>query len=412
MENQVNRNEALCFPKDFLWGVSTSAYQVEGGITNDWSRWENSLERKAVLRGKGLNPEDFICGRACDFVHKYEEDIKLVKELGCGAFRVSLEWAKIEPKKGEFDLEAIAYYRRLLAKIRENNLKTVVTIWHWTNPLWLAFEGGWANRQVANYFANYTEKVVKELGDLVDFWLTLNEPMVHVVNGYIVGKFPPSKHNPLLAFRVFNNLVKAHNSAYKVIHKSLPEAKVGLTSLYNYAEPVSHKSWLDKLVVRLYDYFWNDRFLLKTRKYLDYLGVDYYFHDRLTWLPPFRKNLNIQVTDLGWEIYPQGIYEVLKRLDKYELPIYIMENGLADATDAKRPEFIREHLKFVHQAIRENVDVRGYFHWSLLDNFEWALGWAPKFGLYEVDRQTFERKPRSSVEVYRKICTDNQLVLD
>ena len=400
------------FPEGFLWGASTSAYQVEGGITNDWSQWEMSEKRLKELQDKKLDYRDFVAGSACDFYNRYAEDVVLAKKINLGGFRLGIEWARIEPRKGEFDRKEIEHYRQVLTELKKNDLKTVLTLWHWTNPLWLAEEGGWSNKKVADYFVRYVEFVVAELGDLVDFWVTINEPTIHVLDGYLRGKFPPNKKNIFLAAKTFFILAKAHNRAYSIIHKIYPKAKVGLTHLGNNFEPARHWFLPDIILTALLNFICNGLFIGLIKKQLDYLGLDYYFHDRVVWRPPFIKNLNKETTDFGWEIYPRGIYNVLKSLKHFKKPIIIMENGIADAADAKRGKFITDHLRFVYQAITEGVDVRGYFYWSLLDNFEWAAGWTMKFGLYSLDRNTFERKMRPSALVYAEICRTNSIKAD
>ncbi len=401
------------FSKDFLWGVSTSAYQIEGGIRNDWSDWEKNEARIKDLKAKNLEPDDFVCGSACDSYDRYEEDLDLVKDLGCGAFRISIEWARIESEEGNFDMKEIEHYRKVLQAIKKRNLKIVLTLWHWTNPIWLAKQGGWTNKKTIDYYLRYVKLIVRELGEYVDFWISLNEPMVHVANGYLVGKFPPNKKlNIFKARKVFKNLVKAHNGFYDLIHKNLPKAKVSITKLTNHFEPARKWCLIEIFFSWLANYFANDLFLQKIKNKIDFIGFDYYFHYRIVWYPPFKKNLNKKTTDMGWDIYPAGIYCAIKYLSKFKKPIFIMENGLADKKDNQRKYFIIEHLKYVHKAIEEGVDIRGYFYWSLLDNFEWDKGWAPKFGLYEVDRQTFKRTARPSVKVYADICKNNKIILN
>ncbi len=397
------------FPKDFLWGTSTSAYQIEGGITNDWSEWEQSSARMLELKKSGKNPNDFICGQACDSYNRWREDIELLKNLSCNAYRFGVEWARIEPEPGKYQLKEIEHYRQILKELKKNNLKTVLTLWHWTMPVWVVREGGWENKKTIKCFSRYVDLVVKELGNYVDYWVVLNEPLIHAFNGHLIGKFPPQKKSILAAIRVLHNLAHGHSIAYDIIHKYYPGAQVSITQIVNYFEPAHKHCLVEKFLVSLAHYFWNDWFLEKVKNKLDYIGVDYYFHDRIIWHPPFRKNLNKRVSDLGWEIYPAGIYHIIKYLHKFKKPILILENGLADASDKYRADFIREHLYYVWQAIDDGVDVRGYFYWSLLDNFEWALGFAPRFGLYETDYKTFTRRPRPSAKVYAKICKSNKL---
>lgn len=399
--------KTYAFPEGFLWGASTSAYQVEGGIINDWSQWEMSDKRLAYLRRKGLDYRDFVAGRACDSYHHVKEDVDLLLRLNCNAGRIGLEWSRIEPVEGEFSHHAIEHYRRQLLYMKRCGLKTAVTIWHWTNPMWLVDEGGWANKKVVAYFRRYAKVMARELGDVVDYWLTVNEPTIHVGNGYIRGNFPPNKKNPFKALAVYFNLIKAHKAAYKAIHSLIPKAKVGFTHLGNNFDP-ARKWFLPELFLAgVLNFFYNGFLLGRVRKHIDFIGLDYYFHNRVVWYPPFIRNKNKEVTDLGWEIYPKGIYNILKYLSRFRKPIIIMENGLADANDDKRERFIINHLRWVHRAISEGVPVRGYFHWSLLDNFEWAHGWSPKFGLCDFDKETFERHVKHSGMVYAEICRNN-----
>src|SRR3989338_8356902 len=197
----MNEHAILKFPPGFLWGVSTSDYQIEGGINNDWSEWEKS-------RIGEKNSANHICGQACDSYNRYEEDLDLVKNLNCGAYRMGVEWARIEPEQGKFNLAEIDHYRTVLRAAKKRNLKIVLTLWHWTNPIWLAAEGGWANKMVAEYFARYVKLITGEMGAYVDYWVTINEPMVAVANGYLNGKFSPNKKSIWLARRVYNNLIK------------------------------------------------------------------------------------------------------------------------------------------------------------------------------------------------------------
>jgi beta-glucosidase len=405
----MSESKILKFPKNFLWGVSTSAYQVEGGIINDWSEWEKSEARVKDLKFRGKNPEDYISARACDSCNRYEEDFDLAKELNCSAFRLGIEWAKLETAPGQWDKVATEHYRQVLLAAKKRNLKIVLTLWHWTNPMWLAESGGWAKRNTVKHFARYVEYAVNELGDLVDYWVTINEPMVYLANGFLTGIWPPNKRNMFKMCRAYENLIKAHKISYEVIHKKYKDAKVGLTMLANYFEPARIWHPLELIMAKLANYFWNNRFVKRLGGRYDFLGLDYYFHDRIIWYPPFKKNLNKKVTDMGWEIYPQGIYQVLKNYSKFEVPLFIMENGIADVADAQRARFIIDHLNYVYQAIQDGIDVRGYFYWSLLDNFEWAHGFTQKFGLYALDRLTQKRTARPSAKVYAEICKNNQL---
>ncbi len=397
----------LSFPADFLWGASTSAHQIEGGTNNDWTQWESSPERLANLKAQGKNTFDYESGQAANSWELYEEDFNLIQDLNCGGYRFGIEWSRIEPEEGKFNLEALRHYKTMLTSLKERNLKTVLTIWHWTNPIWFAELGGWTNRDSVKYFTRFTNACVEEFGDLVDLWIVLNEPTVHILNGYLKGKFPPHHQNPWQAQVALHNLIKAQKKAYTIIKENTYEAQVGLTTLANFIEPADKHNFFDQALAKLANFAWNRYFVYRTRNHVDFIALDYYFHNRLAAKRPHNLNLNKLTTDLGWEIFPLGIYEVIKEFSRYKLPIYIMENGLADEEDKNRANFIKEHLYYIHQAISDGYAVKGYFHWSLLDNFEWAEGHTAKFGLYQVNRQTFERTARPSATVYAQTCKDN-----
>jgi beta-glucosidase len=417
----------LDFPKSFLWGAATSAHQVEGGNFNDWSEWEKeNAERLAQeaektysswlpswseVKNQPRNPANYISGRACDHYHLYEQDFDLAKELGHNAHRFSIEWSRIEPEEGKFNQKEIEHYRKVLLALRRRGLEPFVTLWHWTNPLWLAEFGGPENEKFPLYFARYTKFIIENLKDLVKFWITVNEPTSVIMNSYLRGLWPPQKKSLVAALKVYKNLAQAHNLAYKQIHQISKETKVGFANILVFWEPFNKKSILDNLNIKFRKYFSNQRFLNLTKGRHDFLTVQYYFHNRIKF-PNKISNKNKEVSDLGWEIYPKGIYYLIKDLKKYRLPIYITENGLADAKDEKRAKFIKEHLFWVHRAIQEGADVRGYFYWSLLDNFEWDKGFWPRFGLVEVDYQTLERKPRPSAYFYAQICQENALPVE
>ncbi|MCK4891234.1 MAG: family 1 glycosylhydrolase, partial [Candidatus Pacebacteria bacterium] len=263
-------------------------------------------------------------------------------------------------------------------------------------------------------FDQYTRFVVEELDDLVDFWLTTNEPMIYTSLAYILGKFPPQKTNPLVVPKVFYNFVETHKKAYKTIHSINENAQVGVAQNLSFVDAYNKNSILNRAVASVFNFFKNRLFLELTKNYQDFLGINYYFHDRIKLnlfsFPNIKvENKNKEVSDLGWEIYPRGLYYVLQDLKKYNLPIYITENGLADKKDQKREKFIKEHLRCIHKAIENGVDIKGYMHWSLIDNFEWIDGYGPRFGLVEMDYKTMKTKIRSSAIAYAKICKKNEL---
>lgn len=387
----------LIFPEGFLWGSACSSYQVEGGIDNcNWS-------------------EDFPAGKACDYWSRYEDYFTMAEEMHHNVHRLSLEWSRIEPEEGKFDQEAIERYKEMLKSLRKKGMKTMVTLWHYTNPVWLSGQGGWTSFKTPEHFCRYASFVVKELDPYVDFWMTVNEPMISCSHPYIIGKFPPRHRYDFIgcAKAVFN-FAQAHKKAYYCIKKINPAAQVGMAENYSFVEPL-YKDPLSLFIAKIWDYVRNWMLLEYTKKEHNFIGVNYYFHERVVWdvKYPFVKieNANRKVSDLGVEIYPRGIYKVLKKMKKYRLPVYITENGVADKEDRIRPDFIKDHLKWVHKAIEEDVDVRGYVYWSLLDNFEWAEGYEPRFGLIEMDFEKMKCKARPSALEYAKICKSNKLTL-
>ncbi len=417
----MSDKKELKFPKNFLWGSATSAHQVEGGNENNWTEWEKKNAKRLAKDAKNkykkwqiekfpemLMPENYISGMACDHYNRFEEDFDIVQELGQNAHRFSIEWSRIEPKEGKFDRNEIKHYRKVIQALRDRGLEPFVTLWHWTNPLWL--KNGELDKKFPMYFSRYAKFVVEELGDLVNFWITLNEPTSVISSSYIVGVWPPQKRNIFFALKVYKNLSDAHKLAFDEIHKLYSESQVGFSNILLFNEPNNKKSLLDKISTRIVDYFSNEKFLKMTKGKNDFLTIQYYFHNKIDFI---KKNNDDKkdVSDMDWEIYPKGIYHILKSLKEYNLPVYITENGLADADDSRRESFIKEHLHWIHKAIEENVDVRGYFYWSLLDNFEWDKGFWPRFGLVEVDYKTLERKIRPSAWEYAKICKSNILMI-
>jgi len=268
-------------------------------------------------------------------------------------------------------------------------------------PIWFVKKGGWLNKKSPEYFGKFTEKIVGEYKDLVKFWITLNEPNVYTSHSFLKGIWPPFKKNLFKTQKALKQLIIAHKNSYQIIHRISPKAQVGIAK-----NEVCFKGIL-KFFYN--NYYWNYKFLNAIKEYQDFIGLNYYFSHSLITLCWTCDVQHREVSDLGWGIYPKGIYYVLKDLKKYNKPIYITENGLADAKDKKRAKFIVEHLEWIHKAIKEGIDVQGYFHWSLLDNFEWDKGFKPRFGLIGIDYKTLRRMPRNSSKIYGKICKENAI---
>jgi beta-glucosidase len=406
-EFNLKSNPELCFPKNFFWGCATSAHQIEGGLVNDWSEWEKSKTRLEKLKEENLDPLDFISGQAANSYLDNNADIVCLKELGVNSYRFSVDWSRIEPQEGVFNQEALDYYLNFIKKLRAQGIEPFVTLWHWPIPLWLRDLGGWQSVKIVKYFQRFVEKTVSYLNSEVNFWLTLNEPMVYSSMSYLAGQWPPQKKNFFSYYRVINNLIKAHRLAYDTIKKIDSNNQIGIAKHNIYFEASKNKL-INRFLKWCSDWWWNFRFLNRLHDKQDFIGLNYYFHNKIDF-GRSKKHVYEKSSDLGWGLYPEGIYYLLKDLSKYQKPIYITENGLADRGDQHRSWYIQEVLKNIHQAISEGVTVKGYFHWSLIDNFEWAEGFHPRFGLYELDRQNFERRARSSALYYKDICKNNRI---
>lgn len=383
--------------KNFFWGASTSSHQVEGNNHNDWSEWEQEhAERLSRQSGGIYPPENYISGRACDHYNRYRKDFDIAKQLGHNAHRFSLEWSRIEPEEGKFDEKELEHYRDVISALRERGIGPFVSLWHWTLPVWLQEKGGVLASNFPDYFARYTGRVLDALQHTIRFWITVNEPEIYALNSYVRGKWPPQKRRLFSFFSVTHALSMAHRRAYQVIKKSLPDAQVGVAVNQSYFE--SAGGVVNDVLAWGAERLWNRWFLRHVSNELDFIGLNYYFHNRIDY--GLNKNRNEKVSDMGHELYPEGLYHVLLDLKKYKKQIYITENGLADAEDKHRAWFIQEHIRWMKKAMDEGADVRGYFHWSLLDNFEWDKGFWPRFGLVEVDYNTMERKVRQSAREY------------
>ncbi len=402
--------EALQFPKGFLWGTATSAHQVEGNnINNDWWSWEQK---------KGSIENDDVSGKAVDHYNRYEEDYDWVAKFNHDIHRLSIEWSRIQPEEDEWNWEEVEHYRSVLQALKKRKVKAMVTLHHFTLPQWLAKKGGWECDQAPQYFAAFAEFIAEHLGEYIHFWTTLNEPVIYVEQCYLHANWPPQKKSRWAAYRALKNLAKGHKEAYREIHAEMKKqnrkAQVGIAN--NMISLVSyHNRFIDYLIVRVTEYLWNQYFYSLTKQCHDFLGVNYYLHQRLYRAKGKRyalvdvKKEHRESSDLGWEVFAPGIFEALMELKKYNKPIYITENGIAAVDDEKRVRFIIAYLKEIYHAIQAGVDVRGYIHWSLLDNFEWDKGFTPRFGLIHINYKTLKRTPRPSAYVYAEICRDNAI---
>lgn len=415
------------FPSDFKWGVATAAHQVEGDNTNnDWWAWEQTDGH--IKRGH-------TSGLACNWWENAEDDFDRAADMGMNALRLSVEWSRVEPQPGVFDESALERYARMLRGLRERDIEPMVTLHHFTNPLWVAEQGGWEDPDTVTLFARFVRRVVDTLGQYCDLWCTINEPNVYGALGYLAGIFPPGQTELKVAMRVIRQLLLAHAVAYREIHEAQPSARVGLAHNMRVLDPASRRSLLDRRVARWADKAYNQTILTaltrgrwtlplgfglawKLRRTLDWVGLNYYTRDLIAFDRRQRQELfsrrlhadGAELLDGGYgEFYARGMFRCIKRLSRLGLPIYITENGIPDVDDDQRPRYILSHLHQMWRAIQLCYPVMGYYHWTLVDNFEWSEGWTLRFGLIELDPETQVRTPRRSADLYAEIAQENAI---
>jgi beta-glucosidase len=397
-------HKKLEFPEGFLWGAATSAHQVEGNnINSDWWEWE-----------KKHQPEDKWSGLADDQYNLYEQDFEMIKALGHNTHRLGIEWARIEPEDGLFNQEAIDHYVDVLKSLKTKNISVMLTLHHFTNPLWISKKGGWENGKTVWYFERFVKKIVPIIGEYVDLWCTVNEPGVYTYMAFSGGVWPPQKKSTIASMKVMWNMAQAHKKAYKVIHSFKSKAMVGFAQHYATYNRFHKHSIRETIAEMVLEIGTNHPFYILTGgKTNDFIGLNYYQNRYITkpidkkWpdLLPYEM-IKKDVSDMGWEIYPPGMFEALVDYSDHK-PIYITENGIASLNDDRRVRFLLSFLKEIHHAIEMGVPVKGYYYWSLLDNFEWHDGFGPRFGMVHVDYKTQERIPKPSAFVYKDIAQNN-----
>lgn len=375
----------------FLWGSATSAYQIEGDNRNcDWWEWDGGRS-----------------GRASRFWEKWEEDIELLKELGHNAFRYSIEWSRIFPKENEINFEALKKYRRITDRLKESGIEPVITLHHFTNPVWFSRKGGWLRRENIDYFLRFVETIAEHFQD-VKFFITINEPNVYAFRGYMEGYWPPGEKSIFKALKVMNNMIHAHKRGYEIL-KSHGNPMVSIAQNIMVLEPAWKWSPIHWILSAFSDYMFNWYFPDRVRNHLDFLGINYYTRG-------FVRNLGDVVyrgsekNCMGWEVYPRGLGKAMERAyRRYKKPIMITENGICTDNDFQRIKFLKEHVSEVMRLREKGIPIIGYLYWSLLDNYEWAEGFEPRFGLVEVDYRTGERIIRKSALFYREIIETDGL---
>tara|TARA_B100000315_G_C14585001_1_gene592516 strand:+ start:2619 stop:3863 length:1245 start_codon:yes stop_codon:yes gene_type:complete len=401
----------ISFPEGFLWGAALSSYQCEGGNLNtDWCAWEekNNLEKAAD---------------ACDHYHLFDQDFRSAKSLHLNSLRISFEWARINPQPGKFSKSAIEHYKEVIDSLLAYNLKPIVTLHHFTNPSWFMDQGGWLKASNIDYFSSYLKLVVETFKDKVDTWLILNEPLVYAYFGFIKGSWPPGIKSLSSAKKVVDNMLKAYTLGYdeiKSIYKNT-QSQVNVSLAKNFRIFSACPDGL-RLLNSFSSYLRNKIFnfdminFLSKHKKLDFIGLNYYCREYTQFSGPLGKECQHhhqgRKNNFGSIVYPRGLYELLIKLKKYKLPIIITENGTTENQDYLYQEYLRRHLACLARAYQAGVDIRGYFWWSLMDNFEWDKGFKQRFGLLEVDYKSFKRNKRDFALVYSSIADNNKVDLD
>lgn len=398
----------------FLWGVATSAFQLEGSPYADWATWDEKLTS---------NPN------VTEHFSRYREDLRLLKELGVNAYRFSVEWSRIQPRENTWDAAALAHYQEIIDILIGSNIEPMVTLHHFTHPLWFLKKYPWHHEASIEKFLAFVEKVAETLKG-VRYWITFNEPYVLILAGYFEGCTPPGIKDVSLGLKALQHILISHGAAYDMLHAMVAGGPL-VSVAHNMAALSPWRRWnpLDKVLAKIAKYFYNhsliDAFLTGTlhirmpfrkevsvavpiKDKLDFFGVNYYtrIHMRFN---PFKKmgielrHLDIDgygLTDMGWEIHPRGLEKVLRYASKLKVPLIITENGIATRDCQEKIRYMRHHIDVLEKCIKTGMDVRGYFYWTLIDNYEWLEGLDARFGLYHVDFETLERTPTNAASYY------------
>jgi beta-glucosidase len=386
------------FPPDFIFGTSTAAAQIETASMHDW---------------EGFTSKDGqVFNRTTDHELRFKEDAELIASLAPG-YRMSLMWSKLQREPfGELNEETAQGYLEFLTDLKKRGVHIMMVLHHFTNPIWFAERSGWEKEQNINLWIDFVEKVVHRFGPFITQWNTFNEPNVYVSNGWLTGFFPPFKRNPLKAIRAVKNMGKAHQKAYQIIKSIHPDHLIGIShnAVIFYAQ-----NFLGHLPAIISDWWFMD-WVPKHFEQVDFFGMSYYArvgHDPMPIsfidTPEKIKKLGLAHDDI-WEYHPEGLRTCIERYwKKYKKPIIITENGVCDASDTLRQKAILDYAHILRQCLEDGIDIRGYYWWSTWDNFEWHLGPSKRFGLYECDLETKERRKRKSADVYSRLAHSKTL---
>ena len=421
----------LKFPEGFLWGSAASAHQTEGGNYNSWTEWEK-------IPGKisdGTNSRI-----SCDHYNRYEEDFDLAKRLGHQVHRFSIEWSRIEPKQGKWNDSEIEHYRKVVQALVDRGIQPMITLHHFTEPVWFDKMDSWLNPDAPEIFAPFCRKVAESLSNFNIIWNTINEPLEVVRLGYLIGVHPPGIQDFGKAMTVAKHILMAHGQAATQIRQIYDEQGKKQPLVFpvmsvTYVEPRDPENKDDVKLAQYLDYLYNQAWiegaitgripepagngesyeLLKDS--VDMIGMNYYNRTIASSEVDYFAGEEVheepnlpRCEGLNWVVYPEGYYHIIKAFWKrWQKPIFLTENGIGTVDDALKRRFIIQHLQRIHKVIKEGADIRGYLYWSLTDNFEWAVGYSSHFGLIEIDYETLERRPRESAYMYRDIITSNEI---
>ena len=416
------------FPKGFLWGTATASQQVEGQNTNNnWHTWENT-PGKIIDGSKADLASDWRGGR-------WKEDFQRAQDTGQNSHRFSLEWSRIQPSPKEWDEKELGFYVELCQDLISRGMTPFITLHHFSNPIWLEEMGGWLNPEAIDHFTRFAAKVVEALKDYTNLWCTINEPNVYATQAFLFGEFPPGHYSLMDTLKVMEHLALAHGAAYKTIHKIQPEARVGMAVQVRGFEPARKYNPIDRLLAYVIHRSFNEFHieaahsgqlnLIFSRKFYpelentqDWIGLQYYTTDQVKLSLAkademfldmhFKEDANLSPTGFI-ALEPEKFYELIKWANRYNKPMIITENGVEDPDGAFRPKYLVSHIYQVWKAINEGMRIKGYYHWSLVDNWEWERGWTQRFGLWGLNVETQERIKRPSVDIYEQICKSNKI---
>lgn len=402
--------------RNFLWGVATSAFQLEGSPYADWSTWDSIFN---------LNP------KVTNHYELYREDIKLIKNLGVNAYRFSIEWSRIQPSEDYWNKDVVKHYQKVIDLLNENNIIPMITLHHFTHPVWFIKKYPWHTKKSIEKFKEYAERLIENIKG-VDYWITFNEPYLLILGGYIEGCIPPGYKDLELALKALRNILICHSEIYELLHMNNKNAMVSIAHNMAVFDPWLKWNPFDRLIKKIAKHFYNHSIIegfltgkiilpipfkktveldLPIKNKLDFFGINYYTRVHMRFNPLKKLLIELRhrdidgygLTDMGWEIYPKGLKKVLRYASKLNVPLIITENGIATKDDNKKIKFIKAHIDVLESAIKEGIDVRGYFYWSLIDNYEWLHGLDARFGLYRVDFRDYKRIPTKAAAFYSYI---------